>query len=146
MRVLHVAESVQQEHVIILTVDEALNPKLIELKWSVDRYKDVLLPSLGGLHIGMNFLDILGCHMDESCLCEFWIECDVLGVDNAQKMMAGNGYARSMRTHKLKLSFEGDHEEADTCLSLHCIHAHVESMSLSYCWRTMTKWDVHLYF
>ena len=53
------------------------------------------------------------------------------GVNTAQKVMAGKGYARSMRTHKLKLSLEGDHEE--------------ESMSLSYCWHTMTKWDVHLY-
>ena len=43
----------------IQTVGEAMYPKLMELKWSVDRYKDVLIPSLGGLHIGMNFLVIL---------------------------------------------------------------------------------------
>ena len=59
MRVVHIAEALQQEHVV-LTVDEALFPKLMEFKWSVDRYKDVLIPSLGGLHIGMHFLGILG--------------------------------------------------------------------------------------
>jgi hypothetical protein len=33
-------------------VDESLHPKLLELKWSVDQYKDILIPCLGGLHIG----------------------------------------------------------------------------------------------
>ena len=34
-RVLHVAKSLRQQHVV-LTVDEALYPKLLELKWSVE--------------------------------------------------------------------------------------------------------------
>ena len=46
---------------------------------------------------------------------------------------------------------EGDHEEAETrlILHLHCIQWNqwwcqcVIHMSLSYCWLTMTKWDVH---
>ena len=41
--------------------------------------------------------------MDESGLCALWIECDVLGVNTAQKVMAGKGYVRSMRTHELTL-------------------------------------------
>ena len=63
-RVLHVAQSMEQEHVV-LTVDEDLYPKLMELKWSVDQYKDILIPCLGGLHIAMNFLGVLGRHMVE---------------------------------------------------------------------------------
>ena len=58
-RVLHVAKSMEQHHVV-LTVDEALYPKLLELKWSVEQYKDMLIPCLGGLHIAMNFLGIIG--------------------------------------------------------------------------------------
>ena len=49
-RVLHVDQSMEQEQVV-LTVDEDLYPKLVELKWSVDQYKDILIPCLGGLHI-----------------------------------------------------------------------------------------------
>ena len=41
--------------------------------------------------------------MDESGLRELWIECDVLGANSAQHVMAGKGYARSLRTHKLTL-------------------------------------------
>ena len=91
-----------QEHVV-LTVDEGLYPKLMELKWSNEQYKDVLIPCLGGLHIGMNFLGVIGRHMDESGLRELWIECDVLGANSARHVMAGKGYAWSLRTHKLTL-------------------------------------------
>ena len=91
-----------QEHEV-LTVDEGLYPKLMELKWSNEQYKDVLIPCLGGLHIGMNFFGVIGLHMDKSGLRELWIECDVLGANSAQHVMAGKGYARSRRTHKLTL-------------------------------------------
>lgn len=58
-RVLHVSKSMEQQHVI-LTVDEALYLKLLELKWSVEEYKDLLIPCLGGLHIAKNFLGVIG--------------------------------------------------------------------------------------
>ena len=72
----------EQEHVV-LTEDEDLYPKLMELKWSVDQYKDILIPCLGGLHIAKNFLGVLGRHMVESDLCELWVECDALGANAA---------------------------------------------------------------
>ena len=84
-RVLHVAQSMEQEHVV-LTVGEDLYPKLMELKWSVN--KDILIPCLGGLHIAMNFLGVLG-------LCELWVECDVLGANAAHNVISGKGYARA---------------------------------------------------
>ena len=85
-RVLHVAKSMEQKHVV-LTVDEALYPKLLELKWSVEEYKDVLIPCLGGLHIAMNFLGVIGRHMSESGLSELWVGCDLLGANAAQNVM-----------------------------------------------------------
>ena len=57
-RVLHVVQSMEHEHVVLI-VGKDLYPKLMELKWSVDQYKDILLPCLGGLHIAMNFLGVL---------------------------------------------------------------------------------------
>ena len=60
-------------------VDEVLYPKLLELKWSVEEYKDMLIPCLGGLHIAMHFLGVIGRHMSESGLIEPWIGCDLLG-------------------------------------------------------------------
>ena len=53
-RILHIAQSLGQKF-LVLTVDEGLFPKLMELKWSVSEYKDILIPHLGGLHTAMNF-------------------------------------------------------------------------------------------
>ena len=101
-RVLHVAQSIEQEHVV-LTVDEDLYPKLMELKWSADQHKNILIPCLGGLYIAMNFLGVLVRPMEESGLCELWVEYDVLGANAAQNVISGKDYARAMRTHKLTL-------------------------------------------
>ena len=48
-RIVQVTESFKQKHVV-LTVDQALFPLLMELKWVVPEYQDCLIPRLGGLH------------------------------------------------------------------------------------------------
>ncbi len=92
----------EQQHVV-LTLDEALYPKLLELKWSVEEYKDMIIPCLGGLHIAMNFLGVIGRHMSESGLSELWVGCDLLGNNAAQHIMAGKGYTRAINTHKFTI-------------------------------------------
>lgn len=66
-RVLHVAQSMEQEHVV-LTVDESLYPKLLELKWSVDQYKDILIPCVGGLHIGTSVASLAAIWTNLTCV------------------------------------------------------------------------------
>ena len=63
-------------------------PKLMEQKWYVDQYKDTLIPFLGGLHIALNFVGVLG-------MCVLWVECDVLGANASQNVISGKGYARA---------------------------------------------------
>ena len=91
-----------QQH-IVLTVDEALYLKLVELKWLVEEYRDMLIPCLSGLHISMNYLGVIGRHVSHSGLNELWVECDILGANDAQNVMGGKGYARAIMIHKLTL-------------------------------------------
>ena len=42
-------------------------------------------------------------HMEDSDLCEVWVECDVLCANAAQNVISGKGYALAMRAHKLTL-------------------------------------------
>ena len=58
---------------------------------------------LGGLHIAMNLLGVIGRHMNQSGLCDLLEECDLLGTNAAQHVMGGKGYARAMRTLKLTM-------------------------------------------
>lgn len=58
----------------VLTVDQALYCRLMELKWPVPEYQNKLIPRLGGLHVSMNFLKAIGSHMDSCGLAEAWVE------------------------------------------------------------------------
>ena len=69
----------------------------------IEEYKDMIIPCLGGLHIAMNFLGVIGRHMSEFGLSELWKGCDILGSSASQHIMAGNRYARDIRTHKLTI-------------------------------------------
>lgn len=100
VRALHVAKALNNKYVV-MTVDQALFPLLMELKWSVPEYKDILIPRLGGLHISMTFLKVLGQHMSDSGLQQIWEESGILGPNSAEKVMDGKSYAKGIRAHKL---------------------------------------------
>ena len=59
---MHVATVLGQQYTII-TVDQALYCKLVELKWAIPEYREKLVVQLGGLHISMCFLKTIGDHM-----------------------------------------------------------------------------------
>ena len=92
----------EQKH-SVLTVDVALFPKLMALKWTRLEFEDTLIPSLGCLHTAMNFLKALGQHTKDSGLFEVWTESGILGPNTADKAMAGKSYAKGMCAHKLTL-------------------------------------------
>ena len=69
----------------IITVDQALYCKLVELKWQVPQYQERLVVQLGGLHISMNFLKTIGDHMkDRGLLIRGW---RVVSLDQMQLSM-----------------------------------------------------------
>ncbi|CAH3188967.1 unnamed protein product [Porites lobata] len=99
-RIMQVAESFNQKHVV-LTVDQALFPLLMELKWTLPDYKDTLIPRLGGLHTSMNFLKVLGQHIQDSGLPTIWIESGILGPRTVERALAGKDYNKGTRVHKI---------------------------------------------
>ena len=101
-RCMSISAQCGQEHTVI-TVDQALYCKLMELKWSVEEYKEKLIPRLGGLHTAMNFLKVIGDHMAGSGLAEVWIESGLLGEGAAHLVLSGKAYTKAMRAHKLTL-------------------------------------------
>ncbi len=79
-RCMHVSAALGQQHTVI-TVDQALFCKLVELKWAIPEYQKKLVIQLGGLHISMCFLRTIENHMNGSGLVETWIESGFLGVE-----------------------------------------------------------------
>ena len=102
LRCKQVATTLRQHHVV-LTVDEALFGKLMELKWTKQEYEDCLAVRLGGLHTPLHFLKAIGQQMQCCGLMDVWVESHTLGPRTAEQVLAGKSYARGMRTHKLTL-------------------------------------------
>lgn len=101
-RLVHVTAALKQKYTVV-TVDQALFPILMELKWSQAPYKNTLIPRLGGLHICMNFLKVLGQHTEDIGLEDVWTESELLGPISTQKVLNGKSYAKGVRAHKLTL-------------------------------------------
>jgi len=101
-RCLTISAHFGQEHTV-LTVDQALYCRLMELKWRVPEYQNKLIPRLGGLHISMNFLKAIADHMDGSGLAEVWVDSGLLGQGTVELVRAGKAYNKGMRAHKLTL-------------------------------------------
>ena len=102
LRCKHVARKLGQYHVVI-TVDEALFCKLMELKWAKADYQDCLIVRLGGLHTAMKFLQVIGKYVQSSGLLEAWVEGSLLGQKTAEQVMVGTSYIKGIRVHKITL-------------------------------------------
>ena len=80
---MHVHINRVSTRVLCNYVDQALFYKIMELRWSIPEYGEKLVMRLGGLHISMNSLKVIGQHMKCSGLVEVWVESGILGPDSA---------------------------------------------------------------
>ena len=94
---MYISSQIGQEYTVI-TVDQTLYYKLIDLKWAIPEYKDKLIPHLGGLHISMNFLKVIGQHLNG---LDALSEAGILGRSTIQLVMAEKAYNKGMQSHKL---------------------------------------------
>lgn len=99
---MHVSSVLGQQYTVI-TVDQALYCKLVELKWANPEYQEKLVVQLGGLHISMCFLKTIGKHMNGSGLAEAWVESGLLGPNATESVLNGKAYKRAMRAHKITI-------------------------------------------
>ena len=99
-RCIAVGDGLGYKH-IVLTVDQQLYCKLVEMQWSSEVFKERIILRMGGLHIAMNFLHTIGRHMSGSGLAEIWLESGILGEVSIKKVLEGKAYAKGMRAHKL---------------------------------------------
>ncbi len=99
-RCKYIAETNDQKYVVI-TFDEALYCKLMELKWTNEEYKYFLIPRLGEFHTSLNFMRAIGQHMHSTGLLEVWTESDLLGQKTAESTLLGKVYDKGIHGNKL---------------------------------------------
>ena len=79
---VHISHAIGQQHTV-LTVDQVLYCKLVEMKWAMSDYQKKRVTQLGGLHISMCFQKAIGNHMKGLGLVEAWVESGLLKHEGA---------------------------------------------------------------
>lgn len=99
-RAIAIADSLGKKYAVI-TTDQALYCKLLELVWSSPVFRERIKLRMGGLHIAMNFLKVIGKHMSGTGLKEIWRESGFMAEGSITKVLDGKAYSKGMRAHKL---------------------------------------------
>lgn len=97
VRLVHIAKSLQQEHIII-TADLAIYSKAREILWNNPPELDghVTL-QLGGMHLTMAFLASIGYIFGDAGLASILTETDIFAENSCKLMLEGKQYSRAIR-------------------------------------------------
>jgi hypothetical protein len=87
----------------VITFDLAIymKAKQIQMKFS-DEFSDTVI-RLGGFHIALNYLSLLGKKFQNSGLDDLLIESGVYAAGTTSAIMKGKSYNRGIRAHKLAM-------------------------------------------
>ena len=85
----------------VITFDLAIYMKAKEIQWRlVEEFKDTVI-RMGGFHIILNYLAVIGKMFYNSGLEDLLIESDVYASGTASHLLKGKQYNRGIRAHKL---------------------------------------------
>lgn len=95
-----IAAKLHNAHTVI-TFDQAIYYKAKELQWHKPADTNNLIVRLGGFHITMNFLKIIGQFVANSGICDVWLESGLYGQSTVDGILAGKKFNKAIRAHKL---------------------------------------------
>ena len=100
LRCKDIATKLSQSKTVV-TFDQTLYYQARELVWLFPDKLDGIVLRLGGFHIAMNFLGVLGQHFADSGVTDLWIDTGIFNECTANQMMQGKFWNRAIRGHKL---------------------------------------------
>ncbi|KAK3746863.1 hypothetical protein QZH41_000037 [Actinostola sp. cb2023] len=85
----------------VVTFDLAIYTKAKEIQWRYpDEFKHLVI-RMGGFHIALNFLAVIGKKYEESGIEDVLIESGLYGSNSTMALLKGKSYNRGVRAHKL---------------------------------------------
>ncbi len=97
-----IAQELQQDKVII-TFDQAIYCKALDLVWKHAEIFDNIFLRLGPFHMKMNFMSIIGKRYGSAGLRDLFIESDILAEGSVDAVLSAKHYNRGLRVFKLAL-------------------------------------------
>ena len=85
----------------VITFDLAIYVKAKEIQWRNHSKFSNMVIRLGGFHIALNYLAVLGKRFENSGIEDLLIESGVYGSNSASALLYGKHYSRGIRAHKL---------------------------------------------
>jgi hypothetical protein len=89
----------QQDTVITFELAVYIKAKQIQLR-SPDEFSDTVI-RMGGFHIALNFLSVIGKKYTNSGLDDLLVESGIYAAGTTSALIAGKSYNRGVRAHKL---------------------------------------------
>ena len=87
----------------VITFDLAIYSKAKEIQWRFPNELSNVVVRMGGFHVVLNFLSLLGKKFADSGLDDLLIESGVYAAGSTSTLMKGKSYNRGIRAHKLCL-------------------------------------------
>ncbi|XP_031340958.1 uncharacterized protein LOC116169072 [Photinus pyralis] len=85
----------------VITFDQAIYFKAKEIQWLKSEECSHYVIRLGGFHIMLNFLKVIGQHMECSGLNHVWLESNLYGDATVSGIMEGKKWNKGIRAHKV---------------------------------------------
>ena len=85
----------------VITFDLAIYMKAKEIQWrQPEEFQDMVI-RMGGFHIALNFLAVLGKKYDMSGIEDILVESGLYGRSTANSLLKGKSYNRGVQAHKI---------------------------------------------
>ena len=81
--------------------DQAFYAKAMEVKWKHNTLFDVLIIMMGGFHLLMMLLGVIGSRFSDAGIRELAVQSDVMAKGSMEKVISGKHYNRAVRLHKI---------------------------------------------
>ena len=101
-QVRNMMEALNQRHSVI-TFDLAIYMKAKEVHWRLPEELKNTVIRMGGFHIALNFLAVIGKRFQDSGLEDLLVESGIYGGNTASVLLKGKSYNRGVRAHKLTM-------------------------------------------
>ena len=95
-----ISASIGQQDTVI-TFDLAVYMKAKQIQWKASREFEDTVIRMGGFHIALNLLSVIGKIFAESGLEDLLVESGVYAAGSTSALLAGKQYNRGVRAHKL---------------------------------------------
>ncbi|KAK5906285.1 hypothetical protein CgunFtcFv8_002167 [Champsocephalus gunnari] len=91
--------AVGEDHPTVITFDMALYEKVVQLLDARPDLKQMVVPSLGELHVVMAALRALGASMENWGIDDAWMEADVYGPATTRQILKCTHYKQALHAH-----------------------------------------------